>query len=605
MPSSITPPNASVTDDFAKATTVARPLLDYLFPGFTLVSDGVLRHLNIDINRYIPILMVFSVLTFVWNYISNFFWGYLEEYCMCTVDIRYEDEIYDAVVHWVSRQSFASSSRRFVVVSNASQSRNHYWNGDNDSDSDDDEPMTHEQEVKKHRGALAYTPSFGSHNFWFRGHLLRFNRADTRKSPNALISNEREEISISSYSRNPDILKDLLIEARMTYAQKDSQKTVIFRAICRYSNTEPIWQRIVSRSIRPMSTVILNKKLKQELMSDVTDYLNPATRRWYSNRGIPYRRGYLLYGPPGTGKSSFSLALAGHFKMRVYIISLSSATATEENLSQLFSCLPRRCVVLLEDIDSAGLTHTRDEPESEAPAMGPSSPTAFDSASSASKSNRLSLSGLLNILDGVASNEGRLLIMTTNHLEKLDSALIRPGRVDMAVEFGLADTSICKALFQAIFSSFADDDPLYSPGGDVAKSKAITEVLSEKAMKKLEQQHKAKQAAYDAEIASLSTDFAAKVPEHEFSPAELQGFLLRYKLQPQQALENIDEWVAVTREKKRKEKKEKEENELKEKEKEKQKEKEKEKEQKPREVEKESTVKQENEKPDNSPKDHV
>src|SRR5271163_3253088 len=108
--------------------------------------------------------------------------------------------------------------------------------------------------------------------------------------------------------------------------------------------------------------VILNESGKRELLKDIGDFLDQTARQWYSNRGIPYRRGYLLYGPPGTGKSSLSFAIAGYFKLKIYIVSLNSLAMNEENLSTLFAELPKQCVVLLEDIDTAGLTHTRDNP---------------------------------------------------------------------------------------------------------------------------------------------------------------------------------------------------------------------------------------------------
>ncbi|TQS31876.1 hypothetical protein Golomagni_07827, partial [Golovinomyces magnicellulatus] len=88
--------------------------------------------------------------------------------------------------------------------------------------------------------------------------------------------------------------------------------------------------------------------------------LHPSTPRWYASRGIPLRRGYLFHGPPGTGKTSFSFALAGVFGIDIYVISLQDQSVTEEDLAVLFTSLPRRCVVLLEDIDTAGL---RREPD--------------------------------------------------------------------------------------------------------------------------------------------------------------------------------------------------------------------------------------------------
>ena len=80
----------------------------------------------------------------------------------------------------------------------------------------------------------------------------------------------------------------------------------------------------------------------------------------YSNRGIPYRRGYLFHGGPGVGKTSLSFALAGLFGLEIYCLSLSEITLTEEDLIMLFTALPQRCIVLLEDIDCAGVS--RPEP---------------------------------------------------------------------------------------------------------------------------------------------------------------------------------------------------------------------------------------------------
>jgi chaperone BCS1 len=336
----------------------------------------------------------------------------------------------------------------------------------------------------------------------------------------------------------------------------------------------------MARTSRPFSTVILNDKVKQDLIEDVTDYLNPATRRWYSNRGIPYRRGYLLHGPPGTGKSSLSLALAGFFKMRIYIVSLSSVTANEENLASLFAELPRRCVVLLEDIDTAGLTHTRDD-QTQGDANNADSTANETSTTSKIRkipgapqppnpaTGRLSLSGLLNILDGVASQEGRVLIMTTNHIEKLDKALIRPGRVDMIVKFDRADEGMVAQIFRSLYAPIEGDDapaasstPAPSPN-----SRALWQLERslKPAVQRLTPDEEKKRAADAADAArkkeetlarvnALAAQFAACIPAHEFSPAEIQGFLLKNKRHPEKAVEGAEQWVVDTR----KEKKEKE-----------------------------------------------
>lgn len=460
---------------------------------------------------------------------------------------------------WVAAQKFAKKSRRFIANTNLNSRAWNLWRFNDDDDEDEDGGEGRDSPRsgdfgQKQKAALAYTPSFGSHVFWYRGWLLRFRRSQNQQQPSFLTASEREEISISCFGRSPWILKQLLLEARAEYLQKDTKKTMIYRGGTRAGSTEPAWQRCMARTSRPFSTVILNEAKKQELIADVADYLSPATRNWYSNRGIPWRRGYLLSGPPGTGKSSLSLALAGYFKMRIYMVSLSSFAANEENLATLFADLPQRCVVLLEDIDTAGLTHTREEgkeglpyvddgPASTAMVPGQLTPGMVNNQNT-SATSRLSLSGLLNILDGVASQEGRVLIMTTNHIEKLDKALIRPGRVDMTVEFSQADEEIIAAIFRAIFAPLECDEDGEGSGkgslsGRVCFTREEENARRERAIQK--------RAGTMAHVEALSQLFVDKIPAHEFSPAEIQGFLLKHKRDPEAAVSGAQEWVVETR----------------------------------------------------------
>ncbi|KAI0441870.1 BCS1 N terminal-domain-containing protein [Xylaria telfairii] len=523
-------------------------LLDWFFPGFSMFASIVQKYLHIDLNLYIPLLLLIGVSIVCWNYASQYLWEQVETYFMSVVDIRTDDEIYNILMAWVASQRFSQGARRFVVNTSLSSRSWFLWRWDDeDEDEDEYEYGNGQLSEKKKKKALSYTPSFGSHYFWYRGRLLLFRRTANREQNSFMLVSEREEISISCFGRDPWILKELLLEAREKYIEKDEHKTQIYRGTTKAMSSEPSWQRCMSRASRPFSTVILNEKTKKELVDDVSDYLNPITQRWYANRGIPYRRGYLLHGPPGTGKSSLSLALAGFFKMRIYIVSLSSVNATEEVLGNLFAELPRRCVVLLEDIDTAGLTHTREEngkPNNSPPEnnddMEPGQVTRGngDTNSNPNTSFRLSLSGLLNILDGVASQEGRILIMTTNHVEKLDKALIRPGRVDMIVEFGLADDYMVTNIFKNIFAYLEGDD-----GPETTQYAMLDPDERKAAMDK-----KAKErVAHDAKIDELAKAFAAKIPTHEFSPAELQGHLMKNKHSPQNAVDTAEDFVDKTR----------------------------------------------------------
>ncbi|GKT94173.1 LOW QUALITY PROTEIN: mitochondrial chaperone BCS1 [Colletotrichum tofieldiae] len=517
-------------------------LLDFFFPGFSVFTTAFQKYLGIDLNVYIPLVILCGGATFAWRYFSEYLWERVEKHLMSTVEVRTDDEIYNILMSWVAAQRFAKNSRRFVVNTNLSSRSWFLWRWDDDEEESDDMSSTDGSlsEFGQKKKPLAYTPSFGSHSFWYRGHLLLFKRSQNREQASYLVVSEREEISLSCFGRNPWILKELLQEARAEYQKKDSQKTMIYRGSTRAGSTEPTWQRCMARTSRPFSTVILNEKTKKELVDDVADYLSPGTlvcepRHPLEARLPPYR-------PPGTGKSSLSLALAGFFKMRIYIVSLSSISANEENLATLFAELPRRCVVLLEDIDTAGLTHTRED-------IGPTNTTEHKEGSgdmvpgqltpgnpTNQPSGRLSLSGLLNILDGVASQEGRVLIMTTNHVEKLDKALIRPGRVDQIVKFTLADDEIIGAIFRAIYAPLEgdEDDMPTQQSGKVLGPEAET-MLAEQAAKRT--------ADIVANVETLSEAFVTKIPAHEFSPAEIQGYLMKHKRSAEAAVDGAEEWV--------------------------------------------------------------
>ena len=148
--------------------------------------------------------------------------------------------------------------------------------------------------------------------------------------------------------------------------------------------------------------------------------------QWYADRGIPFRRGYLLYGVPGSGKSSLIHAIAGELMLDIYVVSLSSSWINDSTLTTLMGRVPARCIVLLEDLDAAFTRSTsRDDSSTGTPGSNNDNNTEQSETTTTtvvrngrrvtknndqlSDVNTLSLSGLLNALDGVAASEGRIL----------------------------------------------------------------------------------------------------------------------------------------------------------------------------------------------------
>ncbi|KAM3447206.1 hypothetical protein MY3296_008942 [Beauveria thailandica] len=507
-------------------------LLNYFFPGYSVLVSTLNTSLGADLNQYLPFIISAIVVVLSWRYVCDAVMDHVEASFMSSFTVHTDDETYNILMWWMTHQPFCRATRNFVVNTSVYSRSEYLYRSHDDSDDDysdsDDEPDSARDNaagggqgdgpaLSSSRGkhVLHYTPSAGTHWFWYRGFPLRFARRQTKEKISLRNPSEQEELCVSCLGRDPGILKQLLADARLLYLRKDDRKTIIYRATSSVSpyGTDSYWQRCMARPNRDFSTVILPEKLKQDIIADAGDYLEPSTRRWYANRGIPYRRGYLLHGPPGTGKSSLSVALAGYFNMKIYIVSLSSLTATEEHLASLFAELPTNCVVLLEDIDTAGLSQTRDTTEDE----------DKDGSDKTPSQKQLSLSALLNILDGVAAQEGRVLIMTTNHLENLDQALIRPGRVDMIIPFSLADADMSASIFRAIYTPFDGE-------------------LGEDAVPKGD----GKKTLID-EIAILAKEFGRRIPPDEFSPAEIQGLLLRHKRSAHTALDAVEEWVVQMR----------------------------------------------------------
>nr|KAF6449694.1 BCS1-like protein, ubiquinol-cytochrome c reductase complex chaperone [Molossus molossus] len=108
------------------------------------------------------------------------------------------------------------------------------------------------------------------------------------------------------------------------------------------------------RRRRPLNSVVLEQGLADRIIRDIREFIdNP---KWYTDRGIPYRRGYLLYGPPGCGKSSFITALAGELEHSICLLSLTDSSLSDDRLNHLLSVAPQQSLVLLEDVDAAFLS---------------------------------------------------------------------------------------------------------------------------------------------------------------------------------------------------------------------------------------------------------
>jgi chaperone BCS1 len=206
--------------------------------------------------------------------------------------------------------------------------------------------------------------------------------------------------------------KDLLKRFVDKISEWDTKVNKALINIYSYDIDNQYWPKSIVKRKRDMDTVILPASLKLKLIDDVNNFLEKETAKWYAKHGIPYKRSYLLYGPPGTGKTSTIAALASHIDRHVAYLHISDPHMTDSALKKALQRVPKNCVVVLEDVDAL-----------------------FSADRSKLENIPLSFSGLLNALDGIGGKDASIFILTTNHIDRLDPALIRPGRVDMHLQY--------------------------------------------------------------------------------------------------------------------------------------------------------------------------
>ncbi|KAK5802391.1 AAA-ATPase ASD, mitochondrial-like [Gossypium arboreum] len=195
------------------------------------------------------------------------------------------------------------------------------------------------------------------------------------------------------------------------------------------------WSNVLFEHPATFDTLAMDAKLKEEIKNDLIKF--SKGKDYYARIGKAWKRGYLLYGPPGTGKSSMIAAMANLLNYDVYDLEL---TAVKENteLRRLLLDTSSKSIIVIEDIDcSIDLTGQREKKtEKDGNEDEPSDPVTKRVKDKKKKNSKVTLSGLLNCIDGLWSSCGgeRIIVFTTNYVEKLDPALIRRGRMDKHIE---------------------------------------------------------------------------------------------------------------------------------------------------------------------------
>ena len=354
------------------------------------------------------------------------FLGVIERRVVVEVEIRDDWMLFEWALTWLAAHPSMRRNRKWTAATRVKGSSSIARVGGNQTPSPD---------VSDVPGSSGYAsevepflvPGFGTYLLWFERRPVVLTRSQEEQKGGMPGSRPRQQITIRMFTRRRERVERLL---HLIAASGQTAVPDILRVLCPSGEG---WYQVEGIGKRDLETVILPSGVMGKLVGDMEAFLGGKER--YRSFGIPYHRGYGLFGPPGGGKTSLVQALAGHFNLTLHVLNLPSIWSDD----QLFSLIRRlepRSILLVEDIDAA-LTGPR-KPQEDAP-------------SGAAECRGVSLSALLNVLDGVYSKDGMITFLTSNHPEHLDPALLRAGRIDVRVDLGSPTLPQAERLFLRFF----------------------------------------------------------------------------------------------------------------------------------------------------------
>jgi len=248
---------------------------------------------------------------------------------------------------------------------------------------------------------MIFSLARGSHWVWLGKVLARITFSIEESKSAKLI----EAVDILLFTRSREKVNFIMKQAWEETSKDDCIEVYVY---------SEWWTCLEGTSKRFSSGFACQGNMLNLILLDCSRFLSRET--YYQNRGLPYRRGYLFYGRPGTGKSTLISVLATELKLPLYILPLGSID-TDTKLFDAISTVPRGGILVLEDIDTFRVADDR-----------------LSRSSDDNQPGGITLSALLNAIDGITSGNRRIVIMTSNHPEKIDPALLRPGRIDVQFE---------------------------------------------------------------------------------------------------------------------------------------------------------------------------
>ncbi|KAI5438905.1 AAA-ATPase At5g17760 isoform X2 [Lathyrus oleraceus] len=283
----------------------------------------------------------------------------------------------------------------------------------------------------------------------------RFICAETEKNSANDIHNSNNSISVRSEKRYFELsfhkkYKEIVLDSYLPFIldkakeMKDEERVLkmhtLNTAYC-YSGVK--WDSINLEHPSTFETLAMEPEMKNAIIEDLNMFVK--RKDFYKKVGRAWKRGYLLYGPPGTGKSSLIAAMANYLKFDIFDLQLGNIVR-DSDLRKLLLATANRSILVIEDIDCSVDLPERRHGEGRK-----------------QTDIQLTLSGLLNFIDGLWSSCGdeRIIIFTTNHKERLDPALLRPGRMDMHIHMSYCSYEGFKILASNYLEISHDNNPLF------------------------------------------------------------------------------------------------------------------------------------------------
>lgn len=302
---------------------------------------------------------------------------------------------------------------------------------------------------------LALTIGFGYHVLFYKKKLLFLSILEKESKS----FEEKVTLQITKFGRSHSFFKELIQTVkRLDDGEPDEIK--VFNYIP-YS-----WEFITTIPKREMNSVFIPNETKKEILNALDKFAN--NEFFYKERGIPYQLGILLEGPPGTGKTSLVKAIASYINKNISTISPTHLY----DLPRSLGSFKESSIMVIEDVDTNAITNDRknknvlrEEDTIQGEMLKEEDEFVFSFSS---------LSDVLNSIDGILSIHGRVLIMTTNHYEKLDKALIRPGRIDLVIHVGFVTQETFNDFILSFFNKKVERQFI---GKEVTVSKLQNEFL--------------------------------------------------------------------------------------------------------------------------------